>query len=429
VAAARDEAATTALEQWRDHESVKESVNRPSRRAMVTVHLLAGAFLTAAVGLALSEWPAYQGLIGPFVALVGVYAAAYRFEFQAAAGSMVPTEPVLVAMLVTGPLELVPLAVMVGILLAGLGDTAPAPGWYGRSVRIFPAWHTLGPTTVLLAAGVRQPDWGDWRVLAAALVAQFALDAVTAGIRMESVGVDVRTLVRPLGWTFRVDTLMAVIGLGLATGTPPGWSRVAVVAAPVLLVRMLGRDRSEQVQAARSLGAALESVSMDATQDPMTGLVNRRGWETALARTSAQLAEGSRTYACVIAADLDGLKYANDTFGHEVGDRLITRFAQLLAEVAPPGGVAARLGGDEFALLMAADAPIDADLLIRRIREAVHADESVGGARLSASLGWAATPPLAAVEEAVRAADEAAGRDKQQRRAGRRTDPPPAPDR
>lgn len=420
-----DEAVATALEQWRDHTTVRESLSRPGRRAVVTAYLLAGAFLGPAAGLAVTESPPPLHQLWLLVALIGVYAVAYRIEFQAAAGSMVPTQPVLMVMLVSGPLELVPLAVTAGVLLGALGDGAPSEGWYGRSVRILPAWHSLGPTAVLLVGGVREPGWSDWPILTLALGAQFTLDAVTAGIRMTSVGVSARTLAHPMSWTFRVDTLMAVIGLGLIAGTPPGWSRVAVATVPVLLVRMLGRDRSEQVRTARSLGEAFESASAEATHDAMTALANRRGWEAALARASARLADEPETHVCIIAADLDGLKHANDTFGHAVGDQLITRFAQVMAEIAPPGAVAARLGGDEFALLITAGSPIDGDEVIGRIRELLRADEPIGEVRLAASLGWAATPPWATIDEAARAADEAAGQDKQRRRVGRRASVPP----
>lgn len=424
-----DEAVATALEQWRDHASVKESLSRPGLRAVVTAHLLAGVFLGAAVAVAVTGLPVRQSQLWLLVALISVYAVAYRIEFQAAAGSMVPTQPVLMVMLVSGPLELVPLAVTVGVLLGGLGGGGPSEGWYGRSVRVLPAWHSLGPTAVLLVAGVRQPDWSDWQVLIIALGAQFTLDAATAWIRMASIGVAARTLAHPMGWTFRVDTLMAVIGLGLIAGTPPGWARLAVATVPVLLVRMLGRDRNEQVQTARSLGEAFESASAEATHDPMTTLANRRGWDMALAQVSERQAHAPETHVCVVAADLDGLKYTNDTFGHAVGDELITRFAHVLVEFAPPGAVAARLGGDEFALLITSDTPVDGDQVLEGIRERVRAEEPIGEVRLAASLGWAAIPPCTTVEEAVRAADEAAGEDKRRRRAGRRdTDPARVPD-
>ena len=298
--------------------------------------------------------------------------------------------------------------------------TRPDRGWYGRAVQVMPAGHSVAPALILLAFGLRDPAWSDWRVLALALAGQFALDAGTAIARMTSLGVRARVLVPQLGWTFGVDTLMAVVGAGLALSVPPGWPRVLLAAVPVALVGVLGHDRRRQVETTLSLGAAYESVSEAATHDAMTGLANRRGWDGAVEEAAALLDAGTGAQVCVIAADLDGLKQANDTFGHETGDALIVSFARLLEDVAPPGAVAARLGGDEFALLVATDEPMLGAFLFDRLRSALMAHEPVHGLTLSASLGWASCPPAPDLATAVRAADDAAGVDKHLRRANRR---------
>lgn len=261
-------------------------------------------------------------------------------------------------------------------------------------------------------------------MLLLALVAQFALDAATASIRMASLGMAVRTLVPQLGWTFGVDTLMAVIGVGLMLSVQSDWPRVLLAALPVVLVGVLGHDRRRQVEATLSLGAAYDSVSAEATHDAMTGLANRRGWDNSM-QAAAELVEADpATQAFVVAADRDGLKHTNDTFGHETGDELIVAFSRLLADLAPPGAVAARLGGDEFGLLVVTDEALVGEFLVSRVRAALAVHEPIRGLRLSASLGWAACPPAPDVTTAMRAADDAAGLDKQLRRANRRTDPP-----
>lgn len=425
-----DDAVASALGQWRDHETIGEIARRPTLAASATAYLLAVGFVALATALAATTAQPGMGRVVEFGALVALYVAAYRVEFQASAGSMVPTQPVLVALIVTGPTQLVPLAVLAGVLLGSMGAPETEAGWYGRAVRVIPAWHSLGPVAVLLGAGVTDPGPGNWPVLLLALVAQFLLDAGTAALRMASMRIDPRVLVRPLAWTFRVDALMAVIGAGpvfCAAGAPRGVV-VPLVATPVVLVRMLGRDRTEHVQQARSLGAAFASASVEATSDPLTGLGNRRRWQQAVDDAQAGGGGGSGAVT-VVAADLDGLKHANDTYGHEVGDALIAAFATVLADVAPAGATVARLGGDEFAVLVAGDRACDGEVLVRRIRERVRDTDPIGGARLSASLGWASCPPAPSVAEAVRAADAAAGEDKRHRRVGRRTDPPrpPAP--
>jgi diguanylate cyclase (GGDEF)-like protein len=121
-------------------------------------------------------------------------------------------------------------------------------------------------------------------------------------------------------------------------------------------------------------------------------------------------------------ADLDGLKYANDTYGHDAGDALIRAFAEVLVETVPAGAVVARLGGDEFGVLIEGE-DVDGESLLRAVRAATGRRAATGGLALSASLGWARVPPLASVAAATSAADERAALDKRGRRAGRRTDP------
>lgn len=82
-----------------------------------------------------------------------------------------------------------------------------------------------------------------------------------------------------------------------------------------------------------------------ARTDPLTGLLNRRGFAASLAATRIVGPGGVLAYL-----DMDGLKRLNDQFGHAAGDAAICALAQRLRGACRPGDVAARLGGDEFAL-------------------------------------------------------------------------------
>lgn len=84
--------------------------------------------------------------------------------------------------------------------------------------------------------------------------------------------------------------------------------------------------------------------------DALTGLLNRRGLHHRLA---AAVADGGRrgSPVALLFIDLDDFKYANDTFGHGVGDDVLRRVADALAAELAPGERVARIGGDEFALL------------------------------------------------------------------------------
>ena len=85
--------------------------------------------------------------------------------------------------------------------------------------------------------------------------------------------------------------------------------------------------------------------------DELTGLYNRRGFFL-LADQQLKLARRTQTSYCLLFADLDGLKKINDTFGHEMGDRIIVDAAQILKQTFRDADILARLGGDEFALFI-----------------------------------------------------------------------------
>ncbi len=85
--------------------------------------------------------------------------------------------------------------------------------------------------------------------------------------------------------------------------------------------------------------------------DALTGLANRRAWQSELGRG---LARARRTGESVSVAlvDIDGFKAVNDMHGHPGGDSLLIRVARSWSDVLRPDDVLARIGGDEFAVLM-----------------------------------------------------------------------------
>lgn len=85
-----------------------------------------------------------------------------------------------------------------------------------------------------------------------------------------------------------------------------------------------------------------------ANYDPLTGLANRRLFQTEI--ESALTVEGS--YGALYFIDLDQFKCVNDTLGHQAGDELLRSLAQVLELALHDRGQAARLGGDEFGILI-----------------------------------------------------------------------------
>ncbi|GAA2254387.1 hypothetical protein GCM10010430_42670 [Kitasatospora cystarginea] len=108
-----------------------------------------------------------------------------------------------------------------------------------------------------------------------------------------------------------------------------------------------------QISAGLAQTERLTDLRRLAFTDPLTGLANRRAVD---ARLETALAAHNRddTVVSLVVCDVNGLKRVNDRLGHEVGDRLLERFAHQLSLAAAklPGSLAARLGGDEFCLLV-----------------------------------------------------------------------------
>jgi len=85
--------------------------------------------------------------------------------------------------------------------------------------------------------------------------------------------------------------------------------------------------------------------------DPLTGLANRRKLFECIEKAQAySIRQG--TYGAIIYIDLDRFKEANDTYGHETGDQLLTAVADRLRTVVNPADTVARIGGDEFVVLV-----------------------------------------------------------------------------
>jgi len=104
---------------------------------------------------------------------------------------------------------------------------------------------------------------------------------------------------------------------------------------------------------------ANQELERQASSDPLTGLLNRRGFDARLA-TAVALAQRSGRPLSVITIDVDHFKRVNDTYGHEVGDNVLRTLAQQLKTRLRASDAVARLGGEEFIVLLADTAPVTA---------------------------------------------------------------------
>jgi diguanylate cyclase (GGDEF)-like protein/PAS domain S-box-containing protein len=111
------------------------------------------------------------------------------------------------------------------------------------------------------------------------------------------------------------------------------------------------RDLTERKQVEEERENVMELLQTTIRTDPLTGLVNRRGWEEAIEREVAA-AQRNRMPVSVALIDLDRFKRYNDTNGHQAGDRLLKHAAGAWMAVTRRSDTLARYGGEEFAMVL-----------------------------------------------------------------------------
>lgn len=142
--------------------------------------------------------------------------------------------------------------------------------------------------------------------------------------------------------------------------------------------------------------------------DDLTGLYNRRGF-LALALQELKVAKRLNKGLFVLYADLDNLKWINDTYGHQEGDRALQETGRILRNSCRDSDIVARFGGDEFVVLQIEAAETGMELLAERLRKNLGRYNSEGnqGYTLSLSTGtaWCDPGTPCSIEELLVQAD------------------------
>jgi diguanylate cyclase (GGDEF)-like protein len=148
-----------------------------------------------------------------------------------------------------------------------------------------------------------------------------------------------------------------------------------------------------------------------ATLDDMTGLCNRRQFDT-LAEAEWNRFQRYHRPLSLLLMDIDGLKQINDRSGHEAGDSAIKRVAATCAENKRSSDIVARIGGDEFVFLLPETDLQQARVLAERVRQSIAQRPRFGAAadrdNATVSIGIAtATASMSGVGALLRLADKA----------------------
>jgi diguanylate cyclase (GGDEF)-like protein len=239
-------------------------------------------------------------------------------------------------------------------VLAGVGTLGAVVLWRGRD--------RLGPRTVHVAVGVLSVFVGllAWR-------ASSPVGVVVLGPAVVALGLFSAHFLSRRAARAHLVFLVAVSTAGAAAAQPSG-----VVVPWLVMVAVVGLLVEAQAWMTGELRRA-------AGTDPLTGLANRRTWETEANRSLAHaLRTGEPLTVAVI--DLDDFKRINDEQGHNAGDTLLRTLARRWSGELRLADSLGRYGGDEFVLsLPGTDAARAADLLAR-LRAAHPAAWSAGTA-------------------------------------------------
>jgi diguanylate cyclase (GGDEF)-like protein/PAS domain S-box-containing protein len=168
------------------------------------------------------------------------------------------------------------------------------------------------------------------------------------------------------------------------------------------LVRAQQAVRASEEQLAAALAAEKEL----ARSDPLTGLPNRRAfYEIALAESDR--ARRYRHPLSLAYLDVDNFKQVNDDYGHDAGDELLVRVAEVLRRNLRNNDVVARLGGDEFAMLLPETPQSATDAVIGKLQAKLNFAAIDNDWPVNFSIGMVTfSPPPADVDEMLRAADQ-----------------------
>lgn len=140
-------------------------------------------------------------------------------------------------------------------------------------------------------------------------------------------------------------------------------------------------------------------------QDPLTGLFNRNYSNQRLKEEWELYLRGGPNFS-ILFMDLDNFKEINDQYSHEMGDKVLIEFANLLRSVLRATDAAIRWGGDEFLVVLPDTDSSEANIIAQRISNQMLNTMSSIGRPVTASIGFACSSETNSLEEMVNLADQ-----------------------
>lgn len=157
----------------------------------------------------------------------------------------------------------------------------------------------------------------------------------------------------------------------------------------------------------QKLEQSLEEIKVMSITDSLTGLFNRRFFDTSLRNEISRAKRNSHTLSLIL-IDIDNFKYLNDTFGHPYGDNFLIYVANALKQaIRRSNDIVFRIGGDEFAAILANTTPEDAITMCGYIQNKFNDNNKHFNVTLSISVVSISSEYSSAMESIISAADQA----------------------
>jgi diguanylate cyclase (GGDEF)-like protein len=206
------------------------------------------------------------------------------------------------------------------------------------------------------------------------------------------------TLCGMLGTTITILAIWAALPF-------TGWTYGAIKIGIILQATLLALGLSLKVRQQQREKVLAENL---AEHDPLTSLLNRRGFNQQAATLWSTSLRNQRPLTLVM-LDLDHFKALNDQFGHDFGDQVLQRVAQLLQVTCRAGDLSTRWGGEEFLLLLPETTLAEAMALAERLRLAIQAMPLHAGEQrveISCSFGVSERGQHSSLEQLINATDQ-----------------------
>lgn len=184
------------------------------------------------------------------------------------------------------------------------------------------------------------------------------------------------------------------------------WLIIPLIVFWTFCATVLERDKRQRNEN-RKLRKQLREMAF---ADSLTGLLNRRAFNTVLAQETS-FSERTGNACVLVMIDIDYFKQVNDQLGHQMGDSVLVEVAHIIRSCSRKEDIAARLGGDEFVLLYRQQDQHTTYKHVERIRKNVEANlqgfNHHPDFKLTLSMGVAAWQPGMTLEEVMQKADAA----------------------